>query len=521
MAEDYGPLHNIRGPGAPIRGAPPDARKRLSVFDANVDEYPELTAAKQAREREALQRARMIVQGESYRLAPLFESAGVEQQTPEQIMHGHAPGYGPELEAQRLERLAGSYELVPGWWDAKQFAEASASRARKAADRVLAGRSRKGLPYNRPLHRSEYDEEFRKNRHLLSGPQFEYLQEVGRTIDLLRNLRDESWSSGMRGPAQVAVEYWDKSNPVHNPGAIRAREDYNDPNYQRFAGVSKGLQSFFQNPDSPLMRWIHVSQVMPSAIGFAHETASGPAGEAFQRAANTRAARLGYMLNDENPVLQSRPPSDPYDYETWGKELAGAGEHYQNVQPPPWQNVANSLWRSVQDTAQRAAGIERPVVSDATAAFGDLLGIFGEAADPSAVAGVLAGVPLRARLLADLARQQGRRPASIVSRAAQATGGQAYQEAVPEVAFSGALNAAGGNPSRTLLQYLTAPQPSTPLDTEARALAHAREETRNLPKGDDSLGAHFGQPQKQSIPDERRKAYYRHLPGSSLQQGLW
>jgi len=477
----------------------------MSEYDA------EIAAARAAGERAAMQRARMIVQGENARLAPLFESAGLEQQTPEQVVYGHAPGYGPELEAQRLEGLAGSYDVVPGWWSARQFAEAGASNARQSADRVLSGLSRKGVPYNRAVHREAYDEEFRKNRHLLSRPQFEYMQEVGRNVDLLRNLRDESWRSGpggMKSPAQAAVEYWDKSNPVHNPGAIRAREDFNDPNYQRFAGASKGVQSFFQNPDSPLVQWFQVGQVMPNSMRHAWESPGAPAGDSLQRAANTRAFMLGHMLNGENPVVRAPQPANPNDSEAWAQALSGAGVASQNLQPPPWQNIANAGWRAVQHAAQSAAGIEQPVVSNATAAAGDLLGILGDAIDPTLAAGAVAGLPARTRLLAQLAASQGRSPAPLASRLARATAGQAYQEGVPEVALSGALNTIAGDPSRTVVDYLTKPVDDIPLDSAARSEAHRQEELRNLNE-------------QQSIPEERRKAYYRHLPGGKAPGGLW
>jgi hypothetical protein len=139
-------------------------------------------------------------------------------------------------------------------------------------------------------------------------------------------------------------------------------------------------------------------------------------------------------------------------------------------------------------------------VSDATAAAGDLLGLLGDSLDPSLIAGASVGVPLRARVLSGLARSQGRAP-SAAPVLGKAIAGQAYQEGIPEVALGGSFNAAFGDPSRTVTDYLTKPQKDVPLDPAARAEAHRQEEIYNLKN-------------QQSIPDERRKAYYRYLPGA-------
>jgi hypothetical protein len=454
------------------------------------------------------------VVGEQARLAPLFDGTGYVQQTPEQVFHGHAPGFGPDYEADLLEKVAGKYEDVPGWWNAAQFAEAGAQKARERADNVLAGLAQSGRPYNQPLHLETYEEEFRKNRHLLSQPQFEYMQTVGRYADLLRGLRketpvDTSWRGYPRrpigsrsqrepgpGPAETALQYWDKSNL-----ATRAREDFGDPNYQRFAGGEKGFQSFFSNPDSPLVQYFQAGQMIPNAMKFAWESpATGQNDEALQRTGNQLAFSRGNMLSGENPVLRQPVPPDQYEPGRWSQALREAGAASQNLQPPPWQNIANSGWRAMQSAAQRAAGIEKPVVSDATAAAGDLLGLLGDSLDPSLIAGASVGVPLRARVLSGLARSQGRAP-SAAPVLGKAIASQAYQEGIPEVALGGSLNAAFGDPSRTVTDYLTKPQKDVPLDPAARAEAHRQEEIYNLKN-------------QQSIPDERRKAYYRYLPGA-------
>ena len=459
------------------------------------------------RERQSVDRAMRVVVGEQARLAGPMAAAGVGQQSADQVVYGHAPGYGPEFEADQVERALGRYEQMPGWWNAKQFADATAQRAREKADSVLADISARGRPYNRPLHAEIYEDEFRKNRHLLSDPQLAYMQDVGRYVDLLRNLRSKSgeapspgqYMMAGGGPAEVALKYWDKSDLSKNPNAARAREDFNDPNYQRFAG--NGMQSFFANPDSPLVQYFATGQLAPNAMKFAWEDPqTGQNDEAVQRAANVRASSLGRMLNGENTVLRQPQPADELDSTAWTQALGEAGRSHLNLQPAPWQNIANSGWRALQSAAQRAAGIEQPVVADATAAAGDLLGLLGDSVDPSLGASFVAGLPARASLLKHLAASQGRQPASIYRRVAQSIPGQAYQEGVPEVALGGSLNMLAGDPDRTIADYLTKPAADRPLDSAARNEAHRREEIRNLQ-------------QPQSIPEERKKAYHRYMPG--------
>jgi hypothetical protein len=442
------------------------------------------------RRQEALRRALEVAKEERSRLAPLFDEAGVEQQTPEQIVYGHAPGYGPDLEADRIERMAGPYQSVPGWYNADQFADVGGQLARAASSKAAAGlRQQHGQDYNAPEEAHVFDEEFRKNRHLLSPQQFAYMQDIGRTVDLLRGLRAIKGSSNPYhySAPEVALSYWDKSDATKNPGSIRAREDFNDPNYQRFSGVGGGMQSFFTNTDSPVVQYFKIGQMLPDAMRFAWERPDGEPGSALQKAQNARTFSLGNMLNGENPVLREPVPKNSGDPDAWTAALSRAGQASVDVSPPPYQNIVNSASRAM-------------LGADAPAVVGDLASIVGDSLDPTMLASFGVGLPARVAAYKAAASAAGRPAASLLSRLARSAGAAASDELKPEIILGTALNSAGSEPTRTYAEYMSAPAPDVPLDAESRNAAHLREEVTALQPGI-------------SIPEARSKAYRKYAPG--------
>ena len=481
------------------------------------------------RKQDALRRALEVAKDERSRLAPLFEVSGgapqspegmrdlllrgqanqiqiggkppLEQQTAEQLVYGAAPGYGPDPEADKIESLAGRYESVPGWYNAAQFADMGGRMARQAADQVVADLRQKHGHGNYLPHAAEtFEGEHLRNRHLMAPQQFHYMQDIGRTVDLLRGLRNISgtWSTvgsppsepdaGYYSAPEVALSYWDKSDATKNPGAIRSREDFNDPNYQRFAGFDKAIGGFMRNPDSPISLALSWGQRVPDSMRFAWEKPGDAAGSSFSRAENSREFGKTHMLNEENPVLRAPTPVDPNDSDAWTAALNQAGTEQLNLSPPPYQNVTNSAWRRVFGT-------------DAPAAVGDLVGIIGDSADATGVASLLAGLPVRFAASGAAAAAKGATP-SIARRIGGALAGTAYDEGLPEVVFGTAINAAGGHPSRTWGQYYTQPEPDIPLDTSARDAAHALEGyvRDTLPED------------KVSIPAARQRSYHKYKP---------
>lgn len=442
-------------------------------------------------------------------LRDLITQLGYEQQTPDQLMHGAAPGYGPEFEAAMIERAIGPYENVPGWWNAREFAEAGGKAAAVAANPT---------PLTRPVtpaDRLRFDEEFRKNRHLMAPLQYTYMQDYGRYVDLLRNLRNEGMPGGnghpRLGPAQVALHYWDKS--ADSP---RSREDYNDPNYQRFAGLGAAGQAFMSNPSSPLVQYMKMGQIVPDSIRFAQQ--GGPEGESLQRAANWRNFGLRMMLNPENAVLDGPTPEDPTSFEEWGKRTTSAGVRAQALAPTPLQNAVNAGYRAAHAAVLKPlyglAGADYEAPVGVPRLFGDLAGIAVDAADPTLGAGLVAGIP--GKTMANVGRAAAlapTRPPNVLAALGRGVGQQTVQEFTPEFIMGGAINAALGQapPGATWVDYATKPVGDAPTNPELESAAHADEELRTQnalgPQGGYRVDVRTG-----SIPEERWRAAAKYVP---------
>lgn len=426
-------------------------------------------------EQDAIARAHTIMRGEAERLSL--------EDTPEQIVYGHAPGYGPAAAADQLERMWGRFEDVPGWANAIEFADAGLKQAERAV---------KANPNKPPAQFGE--DEFRKNRYLMTPRQLEYMQEVGRTVDLLRGLRGEtldtsngigsSYDAGINrpegaGPAQSAIHYWDKSNPIHNRDAIRTRSDYDDPNYQRFA--NRGVVEFLGDPTSPISRYLNVAEIIPSAIAFA--SAGGTQSLSPEETARSWGAAPGAVQDrpgavDEQLLRAPQQAKNLYDFR--GRVRPGSEVPVLDIPSLPENATPEEMAAYDQRYKQRLGELaalearmapvsDQSVVNgllgfDAPPVVADAYGILRSMLDPSFIAGYAAGVP--ARLAAS-------RTAASAPSALRAMGSELSAQTKPELAFGGAMNTVmRPAPERTLLQYLLRGEPSPPDDAAARDAAH-------------------------------------------------
>lgn len=428
------------------------------------------------REAEAALRIRNIVRAEGKRLG--LGGSGLD--SVEQTLNGFAPGYGPAMTAHQLEGLYGKFGDIPGWSNRDELASAALSRARSAGDAFGA-----------------QQDELRKNKsHLMTPDQAQYMQEVGRFADLLRDMRkprsemnsteppiselpgfivkdlvgafDGSGGPGEGpqyvGPNQAALHYWDKSNR-----RVRSREDYDDPNYSRWAGAGRAGQRLMEDSASPVASYLQVQRLVPAYIQYSTEKPQGGplANEPMQRSANLMHAADRWRLTGEGGEVLDIPslPSgaSPAEQELHALQYAdrrdAAAKTMRSLQPPPMQNFLNALHAKQHEFMPFYDGSAKQfpaVVGDAAQTAADI-------GDASLGAGMIAGIPARMGVLAGLGRKYTLGPAFAA---------EAFQQAYPEFALSGALNYATSAPTRTWAQYLTEPQPSYELDTAARDEAH-------------------------------------------------
>jgi hypothetical protein len=416
--------------------------------------------------------ARAAVLGEWARLGLNGPDSGVD--TPEQALYGYAPGYGPEVAARQIEAKLGKLDALPGWRNARQFAEAGARRAGEVAERTG--------------NIGDAESEFQKNQWLLPPERLEYMQSgPGRAIDLLDNLRSD--------PVK-AVRFWDKSRD-----AAREREDIHDPNYQRFSGAGNNAAAFVLSPTSPLAWYLRTQKTIPDAIAFSvgepdgaasqANATWGPGGDALAKAANLRDFQDHARISGGTPILDL---PDDASAQQFAQRLAQLGGMFSGMQPPPDQNAVNSAWEPVFGASAPAAVVDLWSLlrgtADATLPGGLGFGIANrirsapQAWAQAALQRAQAGLPIRPY-----------RPVGLVGASLL----EGKDQLVPEVAFeAGARHASGMNKERSLLDWLTKPVPSEELDAEKRDAAHRSfEAMRNSAP--------------QSIWNERDKAFRKHV----------
>jgi hypothetical protein len=393
-----------------------------------------------------------------------------------------------DVAADMAEKKHGTLEQMPGWMNAEEYAKA-------------------GMEEGLPLEQA---------RFLMSPERYQYMQNVGRQVDLLRNLA--------ASPAE-ALHYWNKSGGQESPaesvirGAIGApvnpkltRNDYWDPNYQRLAGAGNAAVNFMADSSSPLVRYLHTAEIGPNAIRFAHEGSSRD--DSLARAKAYYDAQDRWRVG-ENPVmdLPTIPGEDP---EAKARRFADrhnkVSQLLANLAPPSPQYVANKWFQ--ERFGRNATPLEAFAHDTAVSA-----------ADPSLGAGLIAGIPgrianfvgkgvvmrqlakelplmaakdLRSQYAA-LARKMGSpeeigqavylntpldlgggagkiafRPtwAGAASRVPAAVSGEMTAQMVPEYAFGSALHGLlNASPERTYVDFASSTPDAQELDTPERERA--------------------------------------------------
>jgi hypothetical protein len=358
-----------------------------------------------------------------------------------QAVHQFSPGQNDQGEdvssynpfaagnlADEIERRQGTATDRPGWRNANQYASAGAKYAKQNLDQ-----------------HGSLDEGYTAARHIMSPERADYMQKVGRTVDLLRGLRAGDPDTS----PQVAMDYY--RNSWQNP---LARDTWNSAVYQREADDTMAVPAgrLIEDPTSPVGWYARTSGHIPETFLRRGEDAA-TAGQ------NT----LAYKRFLENT-----------------KDVGGLSEVMNlpdDATPEQYAQRSNAMATMKSALAPPdAAPLVSGLIGNAPQAVYDTVGTGIQALDPTVLAAILQ-VPIRAigtRLLSAI-------PGALAPKtAAQATmrsvaagmGRQALEEGVGEIPTSGlaAASAAvqpGENADDTLVNYWTQPVPPQARDTGA------------------------------------------------------
>lgn len=420
MASEFTPSRQYREtPAEQARNDRADARLFSDVRSGQLQGAEERLAPYLAAMREHLDESSPSGSGPaSWRLppvgsfAPPKRSGSPSVDTSEQAVYGASPGYGPVVTAGQVEREFGTLEDQPGWMNAKQFVQA-------------------GVESGLPLEKSKF---------LLTPERREYMELFGRPVDLLGGLyRDRSTSGegGNRDALRTSVQYWDKSDPrrtqrLHENELIKAdprlsRNDYWDPNYERFSGALNGFMQFAGDPSSSVAGYMKQAELAPNALRFSAISSDPIASSAAWHQAQDR-----FHLGD-TPILDiEEVPGESPDAKAarFRSRLQEARSLLRDLAPPSPQYVANAA----------VGGRASP-----GAAF--LLDTLISAADPSLVAGLTYG--MARRLMDPSVAYRG-----LLSRLLRSFGGETKDQMLPEYLMSSGIHSlTGATPGRTHQEF--------------------------------------------------------------------
>lgn len=451
------------GAGRPHPGVAPELQRQVVEGNPRYQEQV-------AKEREARRRLGEVLAGE-------IQAFDI-QQTPDQIINGHGPGYGPEMAMRDVYRSAGRFESKPGWSNPQEWATAGAKQAIEASESPPPGVSKEDWAAD----------QYRRNLHLMTPEQFRYMQGPGRTLDLLASLRNPPsvapsnseifgqsqsapdfamrlWDgiAGAPGGASVksplnsyrSMYWWDRSDATKNPDAIRTHDDFGSPVYQKFAGTGQNAARFVSDPTSPISRYLHQAQIPWNAIKFTlTDDDPNAVGDYSGLTGLLNGLSRAYTLY----LQQGRQKLSP------GGEVLDMPSLPADATPEQRRQHNQDYLKRRDELGRMVASMTPPsgqeLVPGMPKALGDIVDIFGGAIDPSLVAGVTVGVSDKMARMA----------------AKQAIKREALEQMAPEVAIGGGLNyALAGQPDSTWMDYAT--KPFTPaVDTEARSAAYRKAE---------------------------------------------
>lgn len=377
-----------------------------------------LAAERQQRERQAeldVIAMREVDRARS-RLAAITPEAAARVDTPEETVRGYGPGYGPDVTANQLEGVYGTLEERPGFYNAKQFGREAA----KFAQNNGAGEDLRG------------GDGGRSSQWLMSQPQYEYMQDSGRLVDLLSDLRTQP---------DRARGFFDRSE-----GARTTRDDYHLPNYGRFGGFAPAAMELFTNPMSPIGGYLRMQNIVPEALkhatGMETEAPGGALGTAYAAYLARERFRRG-----EVPTLDIPEPQP-------GESVPDAEQRYFRRKEEVDDLLGDLEPPTPEELARNVAG------RDAPAALGtgiDMLLGLADATVPVSMAGNLARAP--ANWMMKEATRAATKAASLPRGAAGAMIGRAgrvYPQASP-VQLGGKVAGYRGVPAAAYADSLRRP----------------------------------------------------------------
>jgi hypothetical protein len=378
----------------------------------------------------------------------------------------------PESLVARLEAPVsrgghGKYADQPGWRNARQYADAVREHAHGYYGMHHDGSVLDGLKELAGFY---------MGHSLMSPEQRAYQQKVGRTVDLLSNLKDN--------PARAESYYQSSENQPLNRDAL------NQAYHQKGAGWGNAFGEFMNAGSGNVVPYaINAGQMVPDTIKNAarggdttlnkrHPSwfaaapglsivagllssatdAAASAGANFQ---NKDRVRLG-----ETPILDQPDGTTPSDYKV---HRNNEQKFADALKPYPSQNIVNAGWRAI--------GLPQLTGMDsAPAVAGDALDTGLDMLDPT--------------MMAELGLQAAKIGAKWLPRLLA-------KEAAPEVAVESGIRSMIPLP-RTVTEYFTKPAPDEQVDNNAHWRAVRDVEQREKP---------------QSISRELHRAYYRPSPG--------
>lgn len=375
--------------------------------------------------------------------------------------------------ADHIEGVFGKLEDRPSWSNEEEYAKAGRRFAEENAHRY-----------------GSVGEAYNASKHLMSPQRYQYMQDVGRTVDLLRSLHD--------GTPVTSWQYYSQSKgrPLARLDSMARDPElrgFNEAGYERFRG--QGPQSFFQDPVSPVAWYLRAGQTIPNAIKFS-SASSDPLADTAGNRDFYQAFRRGPNEVLDIPSLpeNATPEQVRAHEERYAQRAREVAEMEANLQPPSWHSTINAI----------------PGLPNVPAGVADIVGTLGDALDPSLLAGLPAGALPRFvasspdNILAGLTASRGSGYAAELLSRAQAGGvsalGSSEQALMHALGRSPASRAAGSlareagqqaigegpwavpsmlagmssDEPRTYLDYWTKPSSAEELDGASRARSQAQ-----------------------------------------------
>ena len=256
----------------------------------------------------------------------------------------------PQSLVERLEAPVsrgghGKYEDQPGWRNAEQYADAVRAHAHGFYGMHHDGSLLDGLKELAGFY---------MGHSLMSPEQYAYQQKVGRTIDLLQNLKNN--------PAR-AGGYWDSSDYQR-----LNRDPFNQAYHQKGAGWGKAFGEFMNAGTGNVVPYaINAGQMVPDTIKnaargddstldkrhpawFAAAPGLSVVAGLLSRATDAAASAGANFQNKDRVRLSETPILDLPDDATPNEYKVGRANEQKfsdALKPYPAQNIANAGWRAI------------------------------------------------------------------------------------------------------------------------------------------------------------------------------